>query len=362
MAFHPRDSPSSSELELFARKVAMVIAAAILLAILWAARDILILVFIAAVLAAGIFPAVHRVRVLGRHLLHRHISRGTAVLIVYFPFLFIAVLLTVIIVPRLIVDMRGLSAQIPALIERNIIVPLERYVPMEGVRSYLRGGITLPRASVILYVRSAATAIASFVAVLFMVVYMLIDVHRLRNMVLLLYPPDQRAERRATMTRVGRRMSWWLSAQLTLAAIMGVATFAGLMILRIPYALPLALLAALGEMVPVIGPIIGAIPALATALLQSHWQFWSVLIMVIVLQKIENFLIVPRVMSRRVAVSPLAVFVAFMVGASLLGIVGAIMAIPAAAIVQVVFEEVFVARRERRHDLGRAGTLSKRHD
>jgi predicted PurR-regulated permease PerM len=84
--------------------------------------------------------------------------------------------------------------------------------------------------------------------------------------------------------------------------------------------------------------------------------------MAIFFQKVENFFIAPRVMSRKVLISPLSVFIAFMVGASLLGIVGAIMAIPVAAIVQVAFEEIFVARRERRQDIGRAGTLTKRRD
>ena len=79
-------------------------------------------------------------------------------------------------------------------------------------------------------------------------------------------------------------------------------------------------------------------------------------------QKLENLFIAPRVMSRKVSISPLAVFVAFMVGASILGIVGAVMAIPGAVIAQVAFEEVFVARRERRHDVSRAGTLAKRRN
>ena len=193
-----------------------------------------------------------------------------------------------------------------------------------------------------------------------MVGYMLIDAHRLRNMILLLYPPEVRARRRATLTRVARRMSSWLSAQLLLAVIIGVTTFIGLVLLRVPYALPLAIFATFGEMVPFIGPIIGAVPALAIAILQSRWQFWSVLALAILLQKMENLFIAPRLMARRVDISPLAVFIAFMVGASILGIVGAIMAIPAAVIVQVAFEEVFVARRERRHDLARAGTLTRR--
>ena len=99
------------------------------------------------------------------------------------------------------------------------------------------------------------------------------------------------------------------------------------------------------------------LPALILALLHSRWQFWTLLIMVLVYQKIENLFIGPRVMSRRVAISPLTVFVAFMIGATVFGFVGALMAIPVAAMMQVAFEEAFVARRERRLDVQRAGTL-----
>ncbi|PYQ32402.1 MAG: hypothetical protein DMF57_13240 [Acidobacteria bacterium] len=362
MAFQPREPLRPGELEIFLKKVGIVVAALIVVTLLWVARDILILVFIAAALAAGISPAVHRVRVLVRHYFHRNISRGSAVLIVYFPFLFVALLLVIIMLPRLILESRQLAAQLPTLIEQNILTPLERYLPMSGVRESLRGGISLPKSSVVFYVRSTATAVASFIAVLFMVVYMLIDAPRLRNMILLVYPPDVRAQRRATLRRIGKRMSSWLAGQLILAGIMGLATFIGLLILRVPYAAPLALFATLGEMVPVIGPILGTAPALAIAILLSRWQFWSVLLMAVLFQKVENFFIAPRLMSRQVFISPLAVFVAFMIGASLLGIVGAIMAIPAAVIAQVAFEEVFVARRERRHDVSRAGTLTKRRD
>jgi len=264
MSMIPRDPHRHGELEVFTRKVGVVVAVAILLALMWAARAVLILVFIAAVLAAGISPAVHRVRAMGRLYFHRNMPRGTAALIVYFPFLFAALLLLFIMVPRLILDSRQLTTQLPALIERNILTPLEHYVPMDGVREYLNGGVALPKSSVIVYMRSTATAIASFIAVLFMVVYMLIDAHRLRNMILLVYPPEVRAARRAMLRRVSRRMSAWLSGQLILSGIMGLATFIGLLILRVPYAVPLALFATLGEMVPVIGPILGTAPVSAS--------------------------------------------------------------------------------------------------
>ena len=360
MAFHPRDEEQSSELELFAKKAGIVAAILVLIILLWAAREIVILVFIAAVLAAGISPAVHRVRVLGRHFLKRNLSRGSAVMIVYLPFLCLALGLVFIMVPMLISDFKALSAQLPELLEKNVLTPLERYIPMGGVRNYVSGGVSVPRSSVVLYIRNAASVIASVVAVLFMIVYMLIDAHRLRNMILLFYPPEVRAQRRATMRRISDRMSSWLMAQIILSAMMGAAIFVTLLVLRLPYALPLAIFATVGEMVPVIGPIVGTAPALAIALLHSRWQFWSVLIIAVVLQKVENFFVVPRLMSKKVAISPLAVFIAFMTGAALLGIVGAIMAIPIAAIVQVAFEEVFVQKRERRSDIERAGTLKRR--
>jgi predicted PurR-regulated permease PerM len=360
VVFHPREADRPGELELFLKKVAIVVAAGLLLALLWVVRDVLVLVFIAAVLAAGIAPAVHRVRILGRYYLHRNIARGAAVMTVYLPFLIGLLLLAGFLAPRMIVETRALGEQLPRLLEQNVLTPLERFIPMAGVRGYLSKGISVPTASVLLYVKSAATIVASVVAVLFMVVYMLIDAHRLRNMFLLLYPADVRADRRRTMTRMARRMTSWLSGQLILSAIMGVATFVLLLVLRIPYALPLAILAMVGEMVPVIGPIVGTAPSLAIALLHSRWQFWSVLVMVLVFQKLENLFIAPRVMARKVEISPLAAFIAFMAGATLLGIVGALMAIPMAAIAKVTFEEVFVARRERRLDLDRAGSLRRK--
>jgi predicted PurR-regulated permease PerM len=360
VAFYPREQGSDRELYLFAKKAGIIAAIVLSLLLLWTVRDILILIFIAAVLAAGISPAVHRVRVIGRHWLRRNIPRGTAVLIVYVPFLVLVVLLALVIVPRLIGEMRALGAQLPVLIDHNLLTPLQRYLPVGPLRNYLRDGVTVPRSYIFGYVRSAATVIASFIAVLFMIVYMLIDAHRLRNTFLLFYPEGVRGERRATLNRMARRMSSWLSAQLILSGIMGLAMFVAMLLLRVPYALPLALIAAVGEMIPVIGPVIGFAPALAIAILHSPWQFWSVLAVALVMQKIENFVITPQLMSKQVSISPLYAFIAFMIGGSLLGILGALIAIPAAAILHVAFEEMFIGRRERRQDVLRAGTLTRR--
>lgn len=363
MALYPRpaDRPRS-ELELFTRKAMIVVGIAAAVSVLWFARDALLLVFIAAVLAAGISPVVRRVRILWRYNFRRKLSRGTAVMIVYLPFLVTVLVVGIVVVPRFIHDMRELGDKLPLLVDENVLRPLEsRGVPVNVIREELRNA-EMPRSRVFAYMRNAAAAIASVFAVLFMVAYMLIDAERLRNLFLLIYPPEVRGRRRTALMRVAKRMSGWLSAQLLLSAIIGVATFIGLVLLQVPYALPLAIIAAIGELIPAIGPTVGAIPALIIALLNSPWQFWSVLVFAFVLQKLENYLIVPRVMAKKVSISPLAVFIAFLIGASLLGIIGAIMAIPVAAIAQVAFDEAFVKRRERRQDLDRAGTLLRKAD
>lgn len=363
MPYYPRpaDRPRS-ELEIFARKVLIVVAVLAGVALLWAARAVVLLVFIAAAIAAGIAPAVRRVRIYWRYHCRRKLSRGSAVMIVYLPFLVAVLLLCVLVIPRFMADTRELGRELPRLIDQNILTPLERYVPVGSLRAQLANGVEMPRSRVFAYMRNAATAIASFFAVLFMVAYMLIDAERLRNLFLLIYPPEVRGQRRNAMMRIAKRMSSWLSGQLLLSAIIGIATFIALVALRIPYALPLAILAAVGELIPVIGPTVGAIPVLAIALLHSPWQFWSYLVFAIVLQKAENWFIVPRVMSSKVSISPLAIFIAFMIGGSLLGVVGAILAIPIAAIVQVAFDEAFVAHRERRQDVERPGTLLRKAD
>jgi len=350
------------ELALFAKKVAIIVAIGLALALLWFARAVVILIFIAAALAAGISPAVHRIRLLWRFHFRKPLRRGAAVAVVYLPFMIAVLLILVVVVPRFIADTRQLGAQLPQLIEVNVLRPLEHYVPVGMIREELSDGVDVPRARLFGFMRGAVNAVASIMAVLFMVAWILVDADRLRNTLLLIYPPDVRAERRSTLNRIAAKLSSWLAGQLLLCAIIGIATFVFFFALGVPYALPLAIIAAVGELVPIIGPVIAAVPALAIALLHSHWQFWSVLAFVIIVQKIENLFIVPRVMSRKVEISPLAVFVAFMAGASLLGVAGAIMAVPIAATVQVAFEEVFVRRRERRQDVERAGTLLRRVD
>lgn len=344
-----------TELQQFLRKVLIVAAVALSLIFLWLIRRILVLLFIAAVLAAGISPAVHRVRVLVRHHLGKRIRRGTAVVLVYVPFLVAAILFALFGIPRIVVEGRDLAHRVPELLETRVIEPLSAYLPVAEVRDIL--ATEAREAQMFGYIRGAFNLVVSIVIVLALIVYMMIDADRLRNLFLLLYPAEERGRKRRMILRMSRRMSSWLAGQLLLALIVGGATFIGLLALGIPYALPLALVAAVGETIPIVGPILSAIPALIIAIFLSPWQFWAVLALAIVIQQLENYLLVPRIMGHKVSISPLAVFVAFLIGGSLMGVLGAILAIPTAAIIQAAFQEAFLERRERRHNVGRPGSL-----
>ena len=349
------DSDENHQLSLFLKKVAIVL----LLVLFWHIRNVLVLLVISGVLAAGIAPAVARVRVLFRLYFHRRIARSTAVLLVYLPFFICTTLVLFFGLPMLLDQSRKLFTELPRLLDERIFIPLEKRMPVGDFRAMIR-----PPAApgggqpVVTYVMGAATVIGSTIAALFVIFYMLIDAERLKNLFLLAFPSKDRAAKKVLVRRMGRRMSAWLSAQLFLAGIIAATTFVVLLALRIPYALPLALLAGIGEMIPVVGPIIGALPALAVALFQSPWQFWALLVAVILIQQIENYVLVPRLMGDKLHVSPLGIFVAFLIGASLLGIIGAILAAPLAAATQLIIDEVYVGRRERRQDANRPGAIA----
>ena len=130
-----------------------------------------------------------------------------------------------------------------------------------------------------------------------------------------------------------------------LASVIGTSSAGALYLFGVPYFYVLALIAAAGELVPVIGPILAAVPAVIAALSISPKTAIFVVIFFVIQQQIENHLLVPRIMSRQVGVSAVTVIVALLIGAAIHGIVGAILAVPTAAILQVLIQE-FLHQRD----------------
>ncbi|MBL7155340.1 MAG: AI-2E family transporter, partial [Candidatus Portnoybacteria bacterium] len=131
--------------------------------------------------------------------------------------------------------------------------------------------------------------------------------------------------------RIESKIGGWLRGQLLLMFIIGCLTYIGLYFLGVKYALTLALVAALLEIIPYIGPILAAIPAVILAFFQSPFLALLVILLYIVIQQLENYIIVPQVMKRAVGLNPVVIIIVMLIGAKLAGLLGIILAVPVTA-------------------------------
>jgi predicted PurR-regulated permease PerM len=140
-------------------------------------------------------------------------------------------------------------------------------------------------------------------------------------------------------------MANFIVGNLIVSVIAGVVTWVGLTLLGVPYALALAAWVAITDVIPVLGALLGAAGVAAVAIVQSpETLLWS-MILLFAYQQVENFLIAPRVMNKAVDLSPATVIIALMVGGSLAGLVGALLALPLAALIKIVIDDFIVQGR-----------------
>ncbi len=319
--------------------------------VLWCAylvRDALLLIYVSCLLALGFSPLVRlieRQRLLPIRSGKVRVPRWLAILIPYVAIMAIAVLVVTLLWPPLVSQARALWAQLPDMFDRA-----QQFLVVKGV---LNEHLTLRQAMERAQAPGGAAAekvagavvglvggIVGIVTILILSLYILIDADNLRTSLLRVFPAEQRPDVAAVSREAMVKVSAWLGGQILLAAVIGTSSAIGLWFLGVPFFYVLALVCGVGEMIPVIGPILSAIPALAVAATISLQKTVLVLIFLIVQQQLESNLLVPRIMSRQVGVSPVTVLVALLIGGSLLGIVGAILAIPTAAILQVVWNQI----------------------
>jgi predicted PurR-regulated permease PerM len=325
--------------------IGMVVLTGILLWAAWEVRHVLLILYVSALLAIGFSPAV---RMIERQKLvpigTRRLPRWLAILSLYLLFIAIVVLIAITVLPPLIKQARDLAAALPGMIDRFQDVLLER--------RWIDHKITLREAvkqapDATNYVDTVFSAVGSvlgglfgFFTILILTFYILIDSDKLLRGFLQVFPPERRTRVASVCREITLKVSAWLMGQLVLASVIGSTAAIGLWLLGIPFFWVLALIAGVGEMIPMVGPLLAALPAIAVAFTVSPISALWVAIYYITQQQLENHILVPKIMERQVGVSAVGIITALLIGGSLLGIMGAILAVPTAAILQVVLQEI----------------------
>lgn len=349
--------PSNSNLheqtvELKIRPSQVAIAGLTLLAVFGAAlvvlrlMDVLILVFVALVITATIRPMKSALQ-------RRRIPTGLAVLLIYLGILGVLVALFVLVIPVLIDQggalVRGLPQVYASLISslennsNDFIRTLPQRLPTgDQLASQLQaaGGVIL---NGVLGIGAGVLAfLGQMLSVIILSVYLTLDQSRLERFWLSLAPANRRPELLAIWREIETHLGTYMRGELLLMTSIGVLAGLGYWAIGLPYPLALGALAGLLEFVPMVGPTLGAIPAILVALAISPQAALLVLLYSIVIQVTENNILVPRMMGRSVGVSPVMVILAIFAFSSLLGITGAFLAIPLAAILQVLMDHIIV--------------------
>jgi predicted PurR-regulated permease PerM len=334
----------------------MTVFAVVLLWALYHVREVLLLLYISGLFAIGFSPIV---RLIERQRLlpvgTRRFPRWLAILVLYVFIVGSLVAIGMLVFPPLVDQAQQLWAQKTQMFERAQQFLHDRgllsgeFLTLEEAVERAPGaaGDTNVVSTVFGAVRGLFGGIVGFLTILIVTFYLLVDSWSLHSTFLRLFPLRERARVDAVTRAITVKVSAWLGGQLFLAAIIGTTSVIGLWLMGIPFFYVLALISAVGEMIPVVGPILAAIPAIAVAATVSYQKVLMVVIFFVVQQQFENHVLVPKVMSRQVGVTAVTVIVAILIGGKMLGILGALLAVPTAAIIQVVLMELLDLKEKR---------------
>jgi predicted PurR-regulated permease PerM len=310
------------------------------------ARSVLVLVIVAAFLAIGLNPIVSRLERAG-------MRRGAAVAIVFVGVLGFFALFGYAVLPPVINQVSNFVDAVPNYVKGlqnnptirdldsrfGVIDKLNQYVTTGNFGTQIAGNVVSVTQQVAGFVLKALT-------VLILTLYFLSSFNTIKRTAYRLVPRSRRARFSLIGDEVLSRVGGYVAGAVVVALIAGVASLVWLSALRIPYPLALALIVTFTDVIPLIGATIGAVIVTAVAFFVSLPVGIATGIFFLVYQQVENYLIYPRVMSRSVDVNPAAAIVGALIGGTLLGFVGALLAVPATAAIQLILREVLVPRQD----------------
>jgi predicted PurR-regulated permease PerM len=245
--------------------------------------------------------------------------------------------------PQLADDVQTGRGPIGSLVERYHV---RQYLVdhRDQIQAYARG----LGAPTLALVRGAATTIAGLVTIIVLAYLMVLEAPRIVDGFLALFPPRRAGRIRRVGADCARSVTGYITGNLLISLICGALTFAVLFFTGVPYAGLIAVFVAIADLIPLVGATLGALVAGVAAFLHSTTAGIVVIVFFVVYQQLENHLLQPVILARTVALNPLTVLVAILIAVELAGILGALLAIPVAGMIQTIARDVWDERRGRR--------------
>lgn len=319
------------------------------LAGLWFAlqvKDIIIIVFVAFILTSAIEP-------MALYLNRYRVPHVLSMAIAYAAVLLLLIGLGFMVVPPLIAQIDQLINNMPHFTAKAVEVlagqginegQVQQY--LDNLTKFLAARADQLSSSVVEVGLGVVSGLFTVVTIVVASFYILLEKKRLYEGLELIVTPRRYRSIQPIIIRVEDRLGAWARGQLLLGFIIGVTTWIGLTLLNIPYALPLAIIAGLFELIPLVGPLLSAIPTIVVALTISPTMAIAVIILYIVIQQLESNWIVPKVMQKAVGLNPFLILIAILAGGTIMGVVGALLAIPVAVVLATILEEVALSDKQ----------------
>jgi len=293
-------------------------------------KDIIFMTFIAYIISVGLNKGIDRLEKKFK------LSRLLSTLLIYFVFVAGLSIFLAFVLPPLLRELSNLlnSLQLPVVFQSQINSFEVNLTSIKSLLDTFGTSISTAFSIVSSTFSSALVAISTIVISL----YFSLEKPKLAKELGELADKKRATEIETFFHETNYQLGNWIRSEIILMTIIGLMTFLGLLLIKIPYALPLAIIAGFLEIVPNIGPILSAIPAIAVALFTFGWPTAvGTTVLYLVVQQLENNLIVPRIMKANININPLVSILGILIGAKVFGIIGALLAVPIFIVARTIY-------------------------
>jgi predicted PurR-regulated permease PerM len=340
--------------------IAFTFALAIGLCVVWVVHDVLLIVYVSGLFAVVLMPVVNGLRRI--RIGDWHPSRAVAILILFLIVAGLAGLFFGIALPPVARDMsqfvKELPVRGPQLLLRAQALPIIRHLDLSALNARLQDIASSSASYVLISIRNGAGRFFDLLTGVILTVYFMLEGEHAYAWFLSFFPEQQRVRLDRTLGRAELRMGRWLLGQASLMLILGLVSTIAFLALKVRYAYALGVLMGLFNLIPILGALISVSLALLVAAIDSWGRALGVLIVYLVYAQLENSVLTPRIMQRSVGLSGLAVLISLMLGASIAGVVGALVSVPTAVLVAELLNEYLVKPKIVAADLAEVDTVS----